>query len=212
MKIRTTATTTALVAALALTLGACGDDYDADLVDALEAQGASQEEAECFIDEIGEDDAQGFLDNIDADSPPDNADEIIAALDECGVAPDDAGSAETPESTPEETEVTDTDTEGTEDTAPEAGAAIDDIAACLESAGLDVNTDDGPPARIDVLGAGSGAVFFYADAAQASDASGQFIDTFGGGDTEFVSGSNGEVAYYYLNSSDEASQLEGCLA
>lgn len=87
-------TTTAIGAVLALTLTACGDDYDSDLVDALKEQGASQEEAECLIDEIGEDGAQDFLDSVDAESPPDNAEEIIAALDECGVAPDDTGSDE----------------------------------------------------------------------------------------------------------------------
>ena len=78
----------ALVAALVLTLGACGDDYESELVDALKATGASQEEAECVIDELGEGDAKKFIESIDADSEPDDAEKFLAALDECGVAGD----------------------------------------------------------------------------------------------------------------------------
>ena len=75
----------ALVAALVLTLGACGDDYDSDLVDALKATGASQEEAECFIDEVGEDDAQRFVDLGDKEPSQDDVEKFLGAIEECGI-------------------------------------------------------------------------------------------------------------------------------
>jgi len=76
-------------AALTLTLTACGgDDYDEDTVDALKALGASQEEAECFIDELGEDDAKKFLEASDGEVAPEDSEKYLAALDECGVQPD----------------------------------------------------------------------------------------------------------------------------
>ena len=81
-----TAAPAALAAALALTLGACGgDDYDSELIDALKAVGASQEEAECFVDELGEDGAQEFIDQGDQEPDPEDLEKFLAALDECGI-------------------------------------------------------------------------------------------------------------------------------
>lgn len=200
---------TALAAALTATLAACGgDDHDADLVEDLEALGASRVEAECLIDELGADDAERFVDIADADSPPDNADEIVAALDECGVEADgpDASTAEPEETTPPAGPTGPTD-EATD------GADIQVVAGCLADAGLDATVDEGTLPRIDLLGAdaGRGAVFFYAGLDEAADASSQFTDTFGGGEEEFVSGSSGSVAYYYVGPSEEGAVIQECL-
>ena len=78
----------AMAAVLLLTLGACGDDYDEDVVNALKATGATQEEAECVIDELGEGDAKKFVEAMDDESAPADAEKFIAALDECGVEAD----------------------------------------------------------------------------------------------------------------------------
>lgn len=83
--IRRTAVPAALAAVLALTLTACGDDYDEDLVNDLKDQGASQEEAECFIDELGEDDARDFVKLGDAEPAPDDLEKYLDALDECSI-------------------------------------------------------------------------------------------------------------------------------
>lgn len=83
---RTLTKAAALAAALTFTLTACGgDDYDEDVIDAIKSLGATQEEAECFIDELGESDAKKFLDVADSDAEPADAEKYIKALDKCGV-------------------------------------------------------------------------------------------------------------------------------
>ena len=79
-------TTTALVLALGLLLTACGGG-GSDLVQTFVDEGATQEEAECFVDAVGDDQAQLLVDNIDADEPPEGIDiEVLTnALVECGV-------------------------------------------------------------------------------------------------------------------------------
>lgn len=85
-RIRRTAGPAAIVAVLALTLTACGDDYDSDLVDDLKGRGASEKEAKCFIDELGEDKARDFVKLGDADEPdPDALGDYLEALEECGI-------------------------------------------------------------------------------------------------------------------------------
>ena len=89
MHFRRTAVPAVLLTALALLLGACGNDYNADLVDDLKKEGASETEAKCFIDEVGEDKAKEFLKFDDAGPSGDDAEDTIAeyaaALDECGI-------------------------------------------------------------------------------------------------------------------------------
>jgi hypothetical protein len=194
---RTLTTLAAIGAALTLTLAACGDDYDQDQVDALKAQGASQKQAECLIDELGDD-----TDKIFEEDAPDNATEILAAIERCGVDEDEGGDTEDTGDEP-----TDSGEEGEES----AAIGIDELAGCLEGAGFTVATDDGPPARVDIIGeTGTGAAYYYDTADQAANAAQQFEETFTTA-AEFSSGSLDSIGWYYNNSADEASQMEGCL-
>ncbi|WP_108667009.1 hypothetical protein [Euzebya rosea] len=79
-------TMTALVLALGLLLTACGGG-GSDLVQTFVDEGATQEEAECFVDAVGDEQAQLLVDNIDADEPPEgiDIDALTDALIECGV-------------------------------------------------------------------------------------------------------------------------------
>ncbi len=89
MHFRRTAVTAVLLTTLAFPLGACGNGYDAGLVDDLEKEGVSEAEAKCFIDEVGEDKAKEFLKFDDSGPSGDDAEDAIAAyaaaLDECGI-------------------------------------------------------------------------------------------------------------------------------
>ena len=86
MKTRTTMS--AALLALGLMLAACGgDDGGSSLVDTFVEQGATQEEAECFIEAVGDEQAQLIVDNIDAEEAPEGIDvEVLTnALIDCGV-------------------------------------------------------------------------------------------------------------------------------
>lgn len=77
-----------LLLALTMLLAACGGGgANQELIDALEAQGATAEQAECFVDAVGEEQAQLFADNIEADEPPEGIDiqAITEAVAECGI-------------------------------------------------------------------------------------------------------------------------------
>lgn len=78
----------ALVLALGLLLAACGGGSDSSaLVDAFVEQGATAEEAQCFVDAVGDEQAQLIVDNIDAADAPEGIDveAVTNALIECGV-------------------------------------------------------------------------------------------------------------------------------
>ena len=72
---------------LGLLLTACGGGGGSEVVDRLVEEGATQEEAECFVDAVGEDQAQLIADNLDADEPPEGVDleAVTDGLIECGV-------------------------------------------------------------------------------------------------------------------------------
>ena len=79
---------------LVLGVAGCGDDDDDggngggdndELIDQMVAEGATREEAECVVDELG-DDAERLL-TMDEDEDPDPEDlvKFLEAISECGI-------------------------------------------------------------------------------------------------------------------------------
>lgn len=73
---------------LGLVVGACGDDDDGggeneELVQAMVSEGATEEQARCFVDELG-DDAERMFSAADDELSEDDQEALFSALEECG--------------------------------------------------------------------------------------------------------------------------------
>lgn len=83
----------ALVAVLALTVAGCGDDdddsrseADQEVIEALTSDGATEEQAECFVDALGADTVLKFLGAPDEDDvTADEQADALEALQECDI-------------------------------------------------------------------------------------------------------------------------------
>lgn len=87
---RMVTTAVTALAAGGLLLAACGSDdgtseADREVIDALVDEGATEEEATCFVDALGADTVEKFI-HADEDSvSADDQEAALAALDDCGV-------------------------------------------------------------------------------------------------------------------------------
>lgn len=75
---------------LGLALAGCGGDDDSggdneELVSALVSEGATEEEARCFVDELGADATQKFITAADAEFSEDELQDVFDALEACGI-------------------------------------------------------------------------------------------------------------------------------
>lgn len=81
----------AMAALLVMALGlvACGDDdggeINQDLVDAMVSEGATEEEARCFIEEVGSDAERIFLASDDELSE-DDLEKVLDAVEACDLS------------------------------------------------------------------------------------------------------------------------------
>lgn len=79
---------TAALLVMAVGLVGCSDDdgeIDQELVDAMVSEGATEEEARCFIEEVGND-AERIFNAADEDLSEEDLENVLNALEACGVS------------------------------------------------------------------------------------------------------------------------------
>lgn len=204
------------VAAVVMLAAACGDDDDSaaddparqDLVDAMVSEGASEDEANCFIDELGLDDAERIYGADEADLSEDDMDKTLSAFEECSSSDD--------ESDDNDDDASSDDDSGDDESASGDLSAMKD---CAESAGLTVANSTAPDDLNESLGivdsftvvssqGGAGSVTLYTDGDLATEAREVESDLESDGVTI---GQMNELVYTYSGDSDGLASLEGCL-
>lgn len=217
----------AAMVALAGAVAACGgdDDSEADdpdvqeLIDAMVSEGATTEQARCFIDELGFDDAERIYGADDADLSEDDMNSALAAFEACGAMEGgDGGESGT------------VDEEGLADEGDgEDAAAGDETAAgdlaemrsCVSGGGLQVGESSAPPELDESIGivdsftvasesGGVGVVTLYEDGDLATEAR-EFQSSTEGDVDGLTIGQIDELVYSYMGDDPGLAVLEGCL-
>lgn len=206
----------AVVTVAVIGLTACGDDDDSsggddagrdELIESMVSEGAPRQEAECFVDELGVEDAERIFGSEDDDLSDADIERASEALEAC------AGAGGGDDSDPADEDAAAASDDGAD------GGDLSELSACIEGEGPQVESSSVPEDLREAVGivdaitvvtddGGTGSVTLYED----MEAAGVAREAESSLENDGVTiGQMNEIVYVYTGSESGIDAIEGCM-